>query len=151
VATAYFAHSAGLMSRIAQLIGRDEDARRYHALAENVRAAWQAEFIGPDGRLQPDTQANHVCALAFELVPSVHREGAAARLVELIRAAGNHLATGFLATPYLLPVLADTGHLDIAYELLFATAVRRRCGSAGTGSVSTAGHTSHSTTTPKAR
>ncbi len=42
-----------------------------------------------------------------------------ARLVELVRAAGTHLATGFLATPYLLPVLADTGHLDVAYELLF--------------------------------
>src|SRR5258708_37385222 len=26
---------------------------------------------------------------------------------------------GFLATPQLLPVLADTGHLDVAYELLF--------------------------------
>ena len=40
------------------------------------------------------------------------------RLVELIRIAGTHLGTGFLATPYLLPVLADTGHLDVAYELL---------------------------------
>ena len=30
-----------------------------------------------------------------------------------------HLATGFLATPYLLPVLADAGRLDVAYELLF--------------------------------
>ncbi len=40
------------------------------------------------------------------------------RLVERIREAGTHLGTGFLATPYLLPVLADTGHLDVAYELL---------------------------------
>ena len=37
----------------------------------------------------------------------------------LVRAADTHLGTGFLATPYLLPVLADTGHLDVAYELLF--------------------------------
>ena len=36
-----------------------------------------------------------------------------------IRDAGNHLTTGFLATPFLLPVLADTGHLDVAYDLLF--------------------------------
>ena len=40
--------------------------------------------------------------------------------MELIRAADTHLRTGFLATPLLLPVLADTGHLDVAYELLFA-------------------------------
>src|SRR6202008_321214 len=46
------------------------------------------------------------------------RAGAAERLVELIRDAGTHLGTGFLATPYLLPVLADNGHLAVAYELL---------------------------------
>ncbi len=118
VATAYFAYSAGLMSRIAAVIGRDEDALRYRDLAERVRAAWRSEFIGDGGRLWPDTQANHVRALAFDLVPEELRSEAAARLVELIRAADTHLATGFLATPYLLPVLADTGHLDVAYELL---------------------------------
>jgi alpha-L-rhamnosidase len=30
------------------------------------------------------------------------------------------VGTGFLATPHLLPVLADTGHLDVAYELLLS-------------------------------
>ncbi len=120
VATAYFEHSARLMNRIAEVIGRDGDAGRYGELADQVRVAWQAEFIDADGRLIPDTQANHVRALAFELVPAELRAAAAARLVELIRAAGTRLATGFLATPYLLPVLADTGHLDVAYELLFA-------------------------------
>ncbi|MBV9685277.1 MAG: family 78 glycoside hydrolase catalytic domain, partial [Solirubrobacterales bacterium] len=64
VATAYFAHSARLMSAIAQVIGRDTDARRYRLLAERVRAAWRAEFIDPSGRVCPDTQANHVRALA---------------------------------------------------------------------------------------
>ncbi|MGN6871479.1 MAG: family 78 glycoside hydrolase catalytic domain [Solirubrobacteraceae bacterium] len=118
VATAYFAHSAGLMGRMAEAIGRDDDARRYRDLAEAVRAAWRAEFVSEDGRLHPDTQANHVRALAFDLVPDELRAGAVARLVELIRSAGTHLATGFLATPLLLPTLADAGQLDIAYELL---------------------------------
>ena len=120
VATAYFAYSARLMSRIAGAIAHDGDASRYGELADRVIAAWQAEFIGADGRLHPDTQANHVRALAFDLVPAELRSGASRRLVELIRAADTHLATGFLATPYLLPVLADTGHVDVAYELLFS-------------------------------
>ena len=120
VATAYFAYSTRLMNRIAGVIGRSEEALRYAELSDRVRAAWQTEFIGPDSRLTPDTQANHVRALAFDLVPAELRSDAAARLVELVRAAGNHLATGFLATPYLLPVLADTGHADVTYELLFS-------------------------------
>jgi hypothetical protein len=59
-----------------------------------------------------------VRALAFGLVPHELRPAAATRLVELIAEAGGHLGTGFLSTPFLLPVLADTGHLDVAYELL---------------------------------
>ena len=118
VATAFFAHSAGLMSRIARLLGKDDDAVRYADLAEDVRAAWQAEYLDAEGRLTPDTQANHVRALAFDLVPYELRSAVAERLVELIGKADTHLGTGFLATPYLLPVLADTGHLDVAYELL---------------------------------
>jgi alpha-L-rhamnosidase len=119
VATAFLQHSATLMACIGNLLGRTSEAERYEALSANVLKAWREEFILPDGSLTPDTQANHVRALAFELVPDALRERTAARLVELIREAGTHLGTGFLATPYLLPVLADTGHLDVAYEVLF--------------------------------
>jgi len=101
------------------MLGHETEAARFDELAANVLHAYRAEFIGADGRLDPDTQANHVRALAFELVPAGLRSDAAARLVELIRAADTQLATGFLATPYLLPVLADSGHLNLAYELLF--------------------------------
>jgi alpha-L-rhamnosidase len=52
-------------------------------------------------------------------VPDELRQQTADDLVALVRAADTHLGTGFLATPYLLPVLADHGHLDVAYELLF--------------------------------
>ena len=120
VATAFFAHSARLMSRIAEVLGRDGDAARYRELADLGRGAWQREFVTADGELAPDTQANHVRALAFDLVERDLRERTADRLVQLIRAAGTHLGTGFLATPYLLGVLADSGHADVAYELLFS-------------------------------
>ncbi len=118
IATAYYAHSTGLAARIAGILGRADEAERYRTLSDQIRAAWRAEYLGPDGRLTPDTQANHVRALAFDLLPGRLRPTAAARLAELVRQAGTHLGTGFLATPYLLPVLADTGHLDLAYDLL---------------------------------
>ena len=118
IATAFLRRSALLASRAGRLIGHDAEADRLEELAGAARRAWQLEFIGADGSLSPDTQANHVRALAFDLVPEDLRSQTAARLVELVRAAGTHLSTGFLATPYLLPVLADTGHLDVAYELL---------------------------------
>ena len=118
VATAYFHRSARLMGEIAAVLGRTGDAARYADLAARVADAWRTEFVLPDGRVVPDTQANLVRALTFELVPESLRTASAARLVQLIRAAGTHLGTGFLATPSILPALADCGHLDIAYELL---------------------------------
>ena len=100
------------------MLGRDDEAARFDELAARALDAWRAEYVAADGSLTPDTQANHVRALAFGLVPDDLRQQTATHLVELIRRAGTHLGTGFLATPYLLPVLADTGHLDVAYELL---------------------------------
>ncbi|MCF2531133.1 glycoside hydrolase family 78 protein [Yinghuangia soli] len=118
VATAYLYRSAHLLSRISTLTGHIDDAARFHRLAENVLRAWRTEYITEDGTLTLGTQATHVRALAFGLVPDELRGATADRLVTLIRAAGTTVGTGFLATPLLLPVLADTGHLDVAYELL---------------------------------
>ena len=119
VATAYFQRSAHQLAEIAAVLGRDEDARRYEALAANVVDAWQQEFLAPDGTTTPDTQATYARALTFGLIPDHLRRASAARLVELIRAADNHLGTGFLATPFLLPILAETGHLDVSYDVVF--------------------------------
>ena len=118
IATAYLHHSASLLARIAGILGRRESRARYDALATSTKLAWRREFIRPDGRLTRDTQASYVRALAFDLVPDDLRTEAAARLVELIRAADTHVGTGFLATQFLLPVLADTGHPGVAYDLL---------------------------------
>lgn len=118
VATAFLHHTAALTARIGRLLGHDTQAAAFDALAANARSAWQAEYVGDDGSLTPDTQANHVRALAFGLVPQGLRERTADRLVALVRESGTHVGTGFLATPYLLPVLAEAGHLDVAYELL---------------------------------
>ncbi len=118
VATAYLAHSAGLMARIAAVLGPTTPTRG-RRWPRRPAMPGSASSSPPAGALTPDTQANHVRALAFDLVPESLRPAVASRLVALIRAAGTHLGTGFLATPDLLPVLADTGHLDVAYELLF--------------------------------
>jgi alpha-L-rhamnosidase len=119
VATAYLHRSARELAAIAAVLDDDEAAGHYGELAANVRDAWRTEFIDEKGHVQPATQANLVRALAFELVPEDLRSQTADDLVTLIRAADTHLSTGFLATPFLLPVLADTGHLEVAYELLF--------------------------------
>ncbi|WP_309500608.1 alpha-L-rhamnosidase-related protein, partial [Streptomyces shenzhenensis] len=122
VATAYLHRSADLLARTAALLGRPDDAAHYRRIAEGARAAWRAEYLlttpGTEAVTVPDTQATLVRALAFGLVPDRLRTRAADRLAALVRSAGTHLTTGFLSTGLLLPVLADHGHLDLAYALL---------------------------------
>ncbi len=117
-ATAFYAWSTRHAAEIARLLGEEEEARRYAELSGNVVLAWQHEFLGDGGHVVPHTQANLVRALAFGLVPDELRQQTADDLAALVRVAGTHLGTGFLATPDLLPVLAGHGHLDLAYELL---------------------------------
>ena len=57
----------------------------------------------------------------MKLVPDSLRAAAAGKLVAKIEANHGRLATGFLGTPYLLAVLVDTGHSDVAYRLLLNT------------------------------
>jgi alpha-L-rhamnosidase len=119
VATAYLHRSAATLVRVAEVLGLPgEQWHRYREIAAGALDAWRREFIRPDGTLAVQTQASHVRALAFGLLPEELRLPVAARLVELVDLADGHLTTGFLSTPYLLPVLADHGYLDTAYQLL---------------------------------
>ena len=118
VATAYYRRSTQLMSRIAAILGKTDEAEAYAALSEHVREAWEFEFLDSSGRVSPATQANCVRAVQFELVPNPLRTRIADQLAQLVRDDGNHLATGFLSTGLLLPTLADSGHTDVAFALL---------------------------------
>jgi alpha-L-rhamnosidase len=118
VGTAYLYRSVATLARIAQVLGRSEDASKYTEIADSVRDAWRAAYLRHDGTTAADTQASYVRALAFGLLPGQVRAAAVDRLVELIRSANTHLGTGFLSTGDLLPVLVDAGRADVAYELL---------------------------------
>jgi len=117
IATAYFAHSTDLLARTAEVLGRADDARNYRALFDNIRAAFQREYVTATARLTSNTQTAYVLALDFDLLPDAMRAEAAQRLSEDVRRMG-HLTTGFLGTPALTRMLSENGYVDDAYNLL---------------------------------
>jgi alpha-L-rhamnosidase len=121
VATAYFAHSTGVLAQAASVLGRQDDADRYQRMASEIREAWRFSFVGPDGRIGADRQDDYVRALAFDLLLPEQRPAAVARLAELVEANGDHLDTGFLSTAMLLPALSEGGRADLAVRLLLQT------------------------------
>ncbi|MHA6523755.1 family 78 glycoside hydrolase catalytic domain [Tessaracoccus sp. G1721] len=122
VATAYFARSARIVADAAALLGRDADAERYGALADEVSRAFEAEYVSPSGRLLSDSATAYALALQFDLIRDhTARRRAADKLAEVVRGNGYKIATGFIGTPLVCDALSANGHADAAYRLLLQT------------------------------
>lgn len=117
IATAYYAYSSGLLAKIAGIIGRTDDAKQYSALSENIKKAFQKEFVTPSGRLSSHTQTAYSLALAFNLLPENMVANAAQYLADDVKSMG-HLTTGFVGTPLLCKTLSAYGYDDLAFMLL---------------------------------
>lgn len=115
---AYFAHSTKLVARAAEVLGKTEDAAKYHALFARIRQSFNKEFVGWRGGIKGNTQAAYVLALAMDLLDDSNARRAAEYLVEDIKTHGWHLTTGFVGTKDLMLVLAKIGRNDVAYRLI---------------------------------
>jgi len=118
LATAYWADDCTKLARIARELGHDEDAKRFEKMFEQVRVAFQKEWVQPSGRITTDTQTGYLLALAFDLLPDNLRAAAAGHLVANIQELDWHLSTGFIGISHLNPQLTLAGRADVAYRLL---------------------------------
>lgn len=121
ISSAFFAHEASLLQRIATILGKTEDAAHYGKRFEEIRDTWRRRWITPDGLVASQTQTGYLLALHFNLAPEALRGAMARQLVNDIQKNNNKLTAGFVGSSYLAPVLTETGHLDTAYTLLHQT------------------------------
>jgi alpha-L-rhamnosidase len=118
IATAYFAHSTQLLSKMAAAIGKTEDAKKYDELFHRIKHAFNQAYVADDGRIKGNTQTCYLLGLHFDLLPRDKRPLAAAHLIERIKAKNWHLSTGFVGLGHLIPTLTEIGRNDVAYRLL---------------------------------
>ncbi|NLX08297.1 MAG: family 78 glycoside hydrolase catalytic domain, partial [Chloroflexi bacterium] len=118
IASAFYCYSARLTAQAADLLGKTEHAAAYAQLSAEVKAAIQAEYFTPTGRLAVPTQTGYVLALFMDLVPDEHRERVQNDFIVRLQQDNVHLRTGFVGTPYLCRVLSNIGANDLAYRLL---------------------------------
>jgi alpha-L-rhamnosidase len=118
ISTAFFGWSARLVSRMAAATGRTSEASTYGTLANQIATAFTNRFVTADGTVSGNTQTGYVLALAFGLLPGNLAQPATDKLAAKVAASGGHLTVGFLGVENLLPVLAEHGHPDTAYQVL---------------------------------
>ena len=118
--TAYFAHSAHLVSKMARVLGKTEEEKIYKKLYKEVANAFENTFFD-NGKFtgKKQTQTSYLLAIYFDLLKPETKVKAQKQLLEEIKNANNHLGTGFLGTPLLPKVLDDMGEIDLMYEILF--------------------------------
>ena len=120
VATAQFHQAASMVAGFAERLGLAEDAVRYDHMAREIRDAFVARFLSPGtGVFDSGTQAAQATALFMGLVPEEERQAAINRMVEaVIDDHDGHIAAGIFGTKYLLRMLTETGHADVAYAMV---------------------------------
>jgi alpha-L-rhamnosidase len=123
VELAYFTKTAQMMAEMADAQGLIPVAKLYRSKADTMRKNFRTQYLQPDGTIKPESQSAYVLALDCNLLTEpAERKKAGDRLAALIRSKANDkntgMTTGFLGTKPLLPMLTDTGNLDLAVSML---------------------------------
>lgn len=120
--TAYYAHLTQIAADTARVLGRTQDAARYDELFKNIRSDFNARFLSNDVYREKDSdpfvQTAQILPLAFGLVPDEKRSVIANKLAaDIMNKRNGHAYVGVLGARYVLPVLTETGHHDVAYTV----------------------------------
>ncbi len=111
------AQSARMMTQMAFMLGRGDEGAVYSRRFEDLAASFRRNYLRADGMVAVDTQTACVLALEMGLVPNEKTAAVAQQLAGRIEKNGFRMATGFLGTKAILPVLSAHGHHDLACRL----------------------------------
>lgn len=119
--TAYFYFDARLMTRIAELLGKREDAEYYRTLADHIGEAFVAKFYNP-AKKTFGSQTADAFTLYLGLVPKGDEAAVAASIADNVTRLNNgHLATGVTGSRHLYRALSSFGYDDAALEIFRKT------------------------------
>ncbi len=117
LAAVYYCHSTELTAKMAERLGKNDDAQKYNELAAKIKKGILNEYFTPTGRLSCDTQAAYVVALAFDIY--VDRDKLVEQFVDRLERDCFKIKCGFVGAPLLCTTLAKVGRMDLAYYFLF--------------------------------
>jgi hypothetical protein len=117
-ASAFYFYDTWILAQIADILHNEEDAQQLHALASQIRAAFNQTFFDPNlGRYATGSQCANAIPLVMGLAEPPHRPHILDSIVADVRDRGNALTAGDVGYRYLLRALADGGRSDVLYEM----------------------------------
>lgn len=121
-ATASLRNTTSIVSKIAEILGKEKDAKYYAELSENVAAAYVNKFTDGNGKLKSEFQTAYVLPIHMNMFSSDEiKHKAAENLANLVKNNDYCIGTGFPGTPYILFALADNKQEEVAFKMLTNT------------------------------
>ncbi|MEO7715012.1 MAG: family 78 glycoside hydrolase catalytic domain [Capsulimonas sp.] len=116
--TVYMYHDSCILRDAAVVLGRDADAQKYGALADRVKAGFNAKWYHADKKMYASgEQTAQAMPLFFGLTAPDNRDDVFAALVADIERQG-HVDCGILGAKYILRVLNDGGRADLVHHVV---------------------------------
>lgn len=122
MSTGYLYYCASMLSKMAELTGRDSDKARYAQLAERTAEAFNRTYWNEQtGGYAANNQAANSFALFLGIVDETRIPRVVKNLADDVEKHDYHLTTGNLCTKYLMEMLTRYGHAETAYRIATQT------------------------------
>ena len=100
--TCFYFHDADVMSKIAGVLGKEDDAAQYASLATDIRNSFNQTFFKPDtGLYSTGSEGSNAIPYVMNMVDPEHRSSVFNGIVQDIEKHGNSFTTGEVAYRYL--------------------------------------------------
>jgi alpha-L-rhamnosidase len=107
-----------IIRRTALLLNKTDDAAKYAARTQEIRAAINSRFFNAaTGVYDKGSQTGYVLALLLDVPDQVDRPRVTENLKTQIARDGFHVTSGFVGIPFLLTYLTENGMGDLAWRI----------------------------------
>jgi hypothetical protein len=116
--TAMFYYDLTIMSKVARLLNKKDDAQFYEKLALKIKTAYNKKFFNREKMTYGSgSQTSNAMSVYMNLVEPQYKDSVVASIVKEIRGRNNSLTAGDIGYRYLLRVLDDAGRSDVIYDM----------------------------------
>ncbi len=117
-ATAIYYQDVKILERVARLLGKEADVRKYAALASDIKRAFNEKFFDKKTlKYDRDSQTANSIALHMDLVEPQYKAVVRQNLIDDIRRRGNALTAGDVGYRYVLRALEENDASEVIYDM----------------------------------
>ena len=117
-ATAFYQHDTWILSQVAALLDKADEAKQFAGQAEVIRAAFNEKFFNAtNASYSTGSQTANAMPLVMNLCESSNRAAVVDAIVRDVHSRSNAVSAGDVGYRYLLRALAEGGRSDVIFDM----------------------------------